>query len=125
MSTAIATGRTVATAADLASVVDTREMPDGTAIVTAEVTLPSGWNRTHARIRFVRPVAYPSAQPDCFFADLDLRLADGNMPMNSGIQQLDGEDLVWFSWHLSSWSPTSDNTATYLRFIDRRLRDAR
>jgi hypothetical protein len=102
-----------------------RELADGTAIVTADLVLPAGWNRTRTRVRFLLPVAFPSAQPDCFYADLDLRLADGNMPQNSGIQPLDGENLLWFSWHLSTWSPSSDTTATYLRFIERRLRDVR
>lgn len=104
---------------------DEREMADGSIIVSTDLVLPPGWNRASTRIRFLLPVAFPSAQPDCFFADLDLRLAGGGMPMNSGIQQLDGQELLWFSWHLSSWSPATDNTATYLRFIERRLRDVR
>ena len=104
---------------------ETRELADGTAIVSADTDLPAGWNRSQTRVQFLLPVAFPSAQPDCFFADLDLRLADGNMPMNSGIQPLEARDLVWFSWHLSSWSPATDNAATYLRFIERRLRDVR
>lgn len=107
------------------AVLETREMADGSSIVAVDVDLPEGWNRTRVRVRFVLPVAFPSAQPDCFFVDLDLRLADGNMPMNSGVQQLDGEDLLWLSWHLSTWSPSTDNTATYLRFIERRLGDVR
>jgi len=113
------------TTATLGAVVETFDQPDGSAIVTADLELPAGWNKSHTRVKFVLPVAFPSAQPDCFFADLDLRLADGNMPMNSGIQELDGINSLWFSWHLSTWSPATDNTATYLRFIDRRLRDVR
>lgn len=108
-----------------AAVVRVRELTDGSAIATAELALPAGWNRTHARVRFVLPVAFPAAQPDCFFADLDLRLANGAMPQNSGVQQLEGENLLWFSWHLSTWSPSADNTNTYLRFVERRLRDVR
>jgi hypothetical protein len=113
------------TTALLGAVVETSGLPDGSVIVIADLELPAGWNKAQTRVRFVLPVAFPSAQPDCFFADLDLRLADGNMPMNSGIQELGGVNYLWFSWHLSSWSPANDNTGTYLRFIDRRLRDAR
>lgn len=113
------------TTANLGAVVETHDQPDGTVIATANLGLPAGWNKSQTRVKFVLPVAFPSAQPDCFFADLDLRLADGNMPMNSGIQGLDGVNHLWFSWHLSTWSPATDNTATYLRFIDRRLRDVR
>ncbi|MCW2855443.1 MAG: hypothetical protein JWR52_1058 [Marmoricola sp.] len=106
-------------------VLETKELPDCSTIVSALVDLPEGWNRTQTRIRFVLPVAYPSAQPDCFYADADLRLAGGAMPMNSGMQPLEGAELVWFSWHLSTWSPTTDNTSTYLRFVESRLRDVR
>lgn len=114
-----------ATAEAVSAAFETRELADGTAIVSATMDLPSGWSSSRTCVQFLLPVAFPSAQPDCFFADLDLRLADGTMPMNSGIQPLDGSDLLWFSWHLSSWSPATDNTATYLRFIERRLRDVR
>ena len=113
------------TAATDFDALETRGMPDGTTIVSADIDLPEGWSQSRTRVRFLQPVAFPSAQPDCFFADLDLRLAAGAMPMNSGIQQLNGQDLLWFSWHLSTWSPATDNTATYLRFIERRLRDVR
>jgi len=104
---------------------EARAMADGSTIVAVDVDLPHGWNRTWTRVWFVLPIAFPSGQPDCFFADLDLRLGDGNMPMNSGIQPLDDEDRLWFSWHLSTWSPSTDGTATYLRFIERRLHDVR
>lgn len=106
-------------------VFETLQLSDGSVVVAADLVLPPGWNRAVTRVRFVVPVAFPSAQPDCFYADLDLRLAGGGMPMNSGIQQLGGQEFLWFSWHLSTWSPATDNTATYLRFIERRLRDAR
>lgn len=102
-----------------------RPLPDGSSIVSSLMTLPSGWNRTQTMVRFVLPIAFPSAPPDCFFADGDLRLASGQMPSNSGFQPLDGEQLLWFSWHLSTWSPATDNIDTYLRFIESRFRNAR
>ena len=125
MPTTLDTTKADSATATLGAVVETRDQPDGSVIVTADVGLPPGWNKTRTHVKFVLPVAFPSAQPDCFFADIDLRLADGNMPMNSGIQALDGANHLWFSWHLSTWSPATDNSATYLRFIERRLRDAR
>lgn len=115
----------VQTTEPAAPALDVRDLADGTSIVTADLALPAGWNRARTSVRFLLPIAFPSAQPDCFFADLDLRLANGTMPQNSGIQPLDGQELLWFSWHLSTWSPASDNTATYLRFVERRLRDVR
>lgn len=100
-------------------------MSDGSELVSTTVLLPSGWNKPETIVRFVLPTAYPSAQPDCFFADVGLRLADGAMPTNAGFQSLDGREMLWFSWHLSSWSPAVDNVKTYVRFIERRFHDAR
>src|SRR4051794_4527251 len=65
-------------------------LPDGTHVVEVPVQLPPGWSRTHTTIRFLVPVAFPAAQLDCFYADADLRLANGGMPMNSGMQPLNG-----------------------------------
>jgi hypothetical protein len=102
-----------------------RALADGSTIITVPVALPAGWNQQIATVQFVLPVAFPSAQPDCFYANAGLRLADGSMPVNSGFQPLDGQQLLWFSWHLATWSPATDTIETYLRFIERRLRDAR
>lgn len=100
-----------------------RRLADGTSVVTADVALPPGWNQESATVQFVLPVAFPSAQPDCFYVEQSLRLANGNMPANSGIQMLDGQQLLWFSWHLTAWSPAHDTIESYLRFVVRRLRD--
>lgn len=72
---------------------------------------------------------YPQARPDCFWADGGLRLASGGMPINSAIQVIPDfpelGQLIWFSWHLTSWDPNRDNLVTYLHAIRRRLRDPR
>lgn len=102
-----------------------RKLPDGTTVVAAPMRLPAGWNRDQVTVEFVLPIPYPNAQPDCFYTDADLRLAGGAMPTNTGQQVLDGRARLWFSWHLSAWTPGVDNIQTYLRFIESRLRDAR
>ena len=107
------------------AVLDRRELPDGSVIVTTTMTLPAGWNKAQTQVWFVLPVAFPNAQPDCFFADYDLRLANGAQPVNSGFQALDAHQLLWFSWHLASWNPARDNVDTYVRFIERRFADVR
>lgn len=90
------------------------------------VMLGPGWCRAATRVWFVVPVGYPGAQPDCFWADADLRLATGGLPQNSGPQPIPGttHQGLWFSWHLASWRPATDDVCTYLRFILRRLSDA-
>lgn len=102
-----------------------RRLPDGSTIVSAPLLLPTGWNRDEVTVEFVLPVAYPNAQPDCFYTDADLRLSNGAVPTNTGPQELDGQQRLWFSWHISSWNPAADSIPTYLRFIESRFRDVR
>jgi hypothetical protein len=99
----------------------------GSLITIPELQLPSGWSKQTSMIRFLAPVAFPAAQPDCFWADTDLLLANGAPPSNSGIQVIPETSVqgLWFSWHLSSWSPAHDDLLTYVRFIQKRFVDAR
>lgn len=56
-------------------------MASGTMLVTVPgVRLPQGWSKASTAIRFLIPPGYPFAQPDCFWADADLRLASGAIP---------------------------------------------
>lgn len=104
------------------------ETPDGSELIhLPSMDLPLGWSTTNVDVWFAIPVGYPAARLDCFWTAGDLRLANGTTPVNSGLQALPGlgQQVVWFSWHVSSWSPASDSLSTYARFILRRFRDAR
>lgn len=96
-------------------------------VAVPDVRLPPGWSKATSTVWFVVPAGYPAAQPDCFWADGDLRLADGSMPQNSGLQAIPSTQTqaLWFSWHLSQWRPGRDHLVTYARFVARRLHDPR
>ena len=99
---------------------------DGTLIVEVPgLALPPGWSMPIVTVRWVLSPAYPAAQPDCFFTDAELRLANGGMPINSGHQELQGRQLLWFSWHVQGWRPGRDDLLSYLRFVESRLADVR
>lgn len=97
---------------------------DGTTLIQVpSVPLPPGWNKPATRVWFVVPVGYPLARPDCFWAEHDLRLGNGGMPANSGMQTIPGttQQGLWFSWHISSWDPGRDSLASYVRVMRERL----
>lgn len=95
------------------------------AVITTQLTLPPGWNAGSTGVAFTIPPAYPAAQPDCFYADANLRLASGSLPANTGLQPLLGNTWLWFSWHLQQpWQPNRHTLHTYVRFIEERLRRA-
>ena len=103
-----------------------KKLPSGAAIVELpNVPLCEGWSRSHATIRFYVPVGYPFAKPDCFWADLDLKLANGAPPQSSQIQPITEttEPLMWFSWHTSQWHPSRDSLVSYYYVIKARLRE--
>lgn len=103
-------------------------LPDGShLVIIPDVKLPSGWSKTTVDVKFIAPVGYPFAQPDCFWADVDLRLSNGNLPMNTQQNQIphNGSPHLWFSWHVASWNSNVDSLMTYFFVIKRRLSDPR
>ncbi len=92
-------------------------------IFVPDIVVAAGWNQAQTAVYFFAPVGFPSAKPDCFWADASLRLASGAMPANSTIQALPllGSTQLWFSWHLVSWDPARDSLLTYVRVIQERL----
>lgn len=102
-------------------------VPAGTSIITIpEVILGDGWSLPRTFIKFVAPVGYPLANPDCFWAHPTLRLKNGVMPQNTNLSPIPGtgEPLLWFSWHTKQWNPNKDNLLTYIRVIKDRLKRA-
>jgi hypothetical protein len=97
----------------------------GTMLVTVPgVRLPHGWSKASTAIRFFVPPGYPFAQPDCFWADADLRLASGAIPQSSGPNAIpdSGDQGLWFSWHLTGpWDPNRDTLSSWMNSIIDRL----
>ena len=101
-------------------------LPDGSHLVTVpNFVLPNGWSKPSSDIKFVAPVGYPFSRPDCFWADVDLRLAAGTMPQNTGGNAIPNVPTphLWFSWHVGAWNPNVDNLLTYFYVVQRRLHD--
>jgi hypothetical protein len=101
-----------------------QRLPDGSHLITVTcVKLRSGWSKPTVEVKFVAPVGFPFAKPDCFWADPDLRLANGNSPQNTGFNAIPHvpSSHLWFSWHVGAWNPNCDNLLTYWYVIKRRL----
>lgn len=99
---------------------------DGTGAILVKIpdfSLPTGWSKAKTNLFFKVPVGYPVAKPDCFWVDADLRLQNGNMPKNSGLQAIPPgqEQKLWFSWHINSWIPNQNNLKSYVAIIIKRL----
>jgi hypothetical protein len=100
--------------------------PDGSKVLEVpSVPLSPGWSLERTSVWVVVPIGYPQVQPDCFYAPSELALASGAPPASSGVQQLLGRPMRWFSWHLQAWDPVRDGLAQFLRFVERRLADPR
>ncbi len=97
-------------------------------VVVPSVPVPEGWTARETTVRFVVPVGYPMARPDCFWADESLTLRDGRVPQNTGGNPLPIAPPTpqrWYSWHLTNWSPNSDTLSTYLKVIRNRFAELR
>lgn len=102
---------------------------DGSFVITIpSVPVPEGWSAREATVRFVVPVGYPMARPDCFWTEESLILSDGRVPQNTGANPLPLASPTpqrWYSWHLATWSPNSDTLTTYLNVIRKRFAELR
>jgi hypothetical protein len=102
---------------------------DGSFVVTIpNVVTGPGWSAPSATVKFHVPVQYPTARPDCFWTEHGLTLAGGRAPQNTGVNPIPGPangQLLWFSWHITHWSPNDDTLTTYLNVIRNRFADPR
>jgi hypothetical protein len=109
--------------------VTVRYLPSGAVLVMLpNVLLPEGWSKESTSVRFLAPVGYPHAKPDCFWADADLRLRGGATPANTApnpIPEINEGGHLWFSWHTEKWNPNRDSLLTYVNVVKNRLRDIR
>ena len=105
-----------------------QRLPDASHLVIVPAfQLPDGWSKPSVDVKFIAPVGYPLARPDCFWTDSDLRLINGAAPINTGNNPLpySAGSHLWFSWHVASWNPNNDSLLTYFYVIKRRLHDPR
>lgn len=84
------------------------------------------WTKASTSVAFILPAAYPIQRPDCFWADLDLRLRNGQLPANANIQNPHPAfgPMLWFSYHPQSWDIRC-TVETYFHLIQGRLADGR
>lgn len=94
-------------------------------VVIPNFLLPSGWSKATTNVKFLVPNGYPYSPPDCFWADIDLRLENGAMPQNCQIGNIapgqPDANTLWFSWHVAQWNAATCNLSTYLAVIRRRF----
>ena len=86
------------------------ERGDGSmAIAVTAVLLPVGWNRSDITITLNLPPGYPTAKPNGFECDHDVRLAGGGNPSGRSELSLDGTSYSHFCWHPSQQWENDDN----------------
>lgn len=105
-------------------------LPSGAHLIQVKgYQLVPGWNQKLVTILFVAPVAYPAAQPDCFWVEPQgLRLEGGGTPQNTNdsnpIPEV-GPRGTWFSWHVQNWNPNKSTLTAYFKVIEQRLNPPR
>lgn len=108
--------------------VDAHPLPSGAVLVELRrVELPNGWSKRSTSIRFLVPVGYPFAAPDCFWAERDLCIEPGRQPQATNFQPIPEVNApgLWFSWHVQGWNPSRNNLVTYAKVIEQRLKELR
>lgn len=96
----------------------------GTMVTLPALALPQGWNKGSTAIHFFAPQGYPFSQPDCFWADEDLRLSSGAIPQSANCSTPMaglGKGALWFSWHTQHWNASRDDLLSWIASITERL----
>jgi len=94
-------------------------------VVIERYALPKGYSKPGTRLLVKLPASYPNGSPDMFWTDADLRLASGGFPEKARPEPVGGETWLRFSWHPKGWNPGRSNLATYLEFVEHRIRMVR
>ena len=68
----------------------------GLFVTIPNFSLPQGWNKSVAQVKFLVPQGYPYSQPDCFWADSDLRV-QGHSEMPHATQKQRDGPLKWLA----------------------------
>jgi len=93
-------------------------------LVFKDFPLGEGFNISQSDILLRIPKSYPDAGPDMFWADPNLRLANGQIPQSA--DQIESYlDKQWrrFSWHRQAWNPAIDDMHGHVEFIRKRLKE--
>lgn len=84
--------------------------------------VPPSYNKRSTRLLLRLPIAYPQGNPDMFWTDTDLVLADKRVPTKADlIESHVGNQWRRFSWHPHGWNPGTGNLFIYLEFVDHGL----
>ena len=100
-----------------------QQRPDGSMyILIPSISLPPGWNVPATKILVILPVQYPQAPPQGFYADANLKLADGRPPSGGGAASIDNEQWLRFCWNPQSWDMSREALWKYVKFVESRFR---
>ena len=99
---------------------------EGSALVVFRCySMPAGFSKRSTDLLLKLPISYPNGQPDMFWVEVDLVLANGDVPKEANVVETHlGRQWRRFSWHLKNWNPGRDNIRTYLEFVNARLAKA-
>ena len=93
-------------------------------IVFKDYKIPGNvWNQNKTYLLVITHPTYPNAKIDMFWVSPPISLRSGRAAQGADtITPMLGKNWQQFSWHVSSWSPGTDNLITYLDVINARLR---
>jgi hypothetical protein len=98
---------------------------DGSFFVNVKnLPLPEGWNKQSTSLLLQVPPAYPTARPNGFDTDADLRLQNGSIPAGTGGSNHLGQPWLHFCWQPNQpWDNNRDSLWKHIAFALRRFKD--
>lgn len=94
-------------------------------VTIRDFPFPEQYRPRRANLMLRLPAGYPNANPDMFWTNPEVRLANGKFPLNAGWHDPSASNWQRWSRHSKSWRPGTDNLRTKIASVRRELEAGR
>ena len=94
-------------------------------VVISGFPFPHQYTPRTARLMLRLPAGFPNANPDMFWTNPDVRLTNGNFPLNANYYDPSAGGWQRWSRHDNSWRPGTDDLRTKIASVRRELEAGR
>ena len=94
-------------------------------VIINDFPFPAQYSPRTARLMLRLPSGYPNANPDMFWTSPDVKLLNGNLPLNANYYDPSADNWQRWSRHDNSWRPGTDDLRTKIASVRRELEAGR
>lgn len=94
-------------------------------VIINNFPFPAQYSPRTAKLMLRLPSGYPNANPDMFWTSPDVKLLNGNLPLNANYYDPSAGNWQRWSRHDNSWRPGTDDLRTKISSVRKELESGR